>query len=222
MKKVLCIILTVAILVSFSVVATAGEKDEYKKFREQDAKAIEQINKNMDKLLAEGKKAAAKDVKSDTTLLRASSLGTYGDILVSLILDSGSIAFAGHAGIVDSNSSITIESFAKSFSPIDKDGVQYYTNNWANSSGALLVRPYGATSSQYNTAVAYSNTHVGKPYNWNFFNKTTTSSFYCSQLVWLAWLDAGIDVEAGSFPNGIIAPADLVNSSNTYVVSQVQ
>ncbi len=224
MKKVLCIILTVAMLISMSIIATAGENDDYTEVKKQDAKAIEFINKNIDKLLEQGRKAAEKDAKSNmvATLAGSSALGTYGDILVSLIISSGSVGFAGHAAIVDTNSAMTIESYAKSFSPIDKDGVQYYTNNWNNSSGALLVRPYGASLSQYNKAVAYSQKQVGKPYNWNFFNKTTTSSFYCSQLVWLAWLDAGIDVEKGSFPNGVIAPADIVNSSNTYIVTQVK
>ena len=90
------------------------------------------------------------------------------------------------------------ESYAKNWSPIDKDGVQYYDNTWNTKSGALLVRPNGASSSQYSTAAAFAAKQVGKPYNWVFTNKTTTEKFYCSQLVWQAWLDAGINCETGS------------------------
>jgi uncharacterized protein YycO len=74
----------------------------------------------------------------------------------------------------------------------------------------------------YTTATNFAKGKVGLPYNWNFLNKTTTSSYYCSQLVWQAWNFAGINTETGSIPNAIIAPADLVNSSNTYVVSHIQ
>lgn len=140
---------------------------------------------------------------------------------MSLVIDSGSSGFAVHAAIVSSNSAKTIESYAKGWSPIDKDGVQYYDNTWNTKSGAFLVRPKGATSTQYSIAASFAARQVGKPYNWAFTNKTTTDKFYCSQLVWQAWLDAGINCETGSIPNAIIAPADLVNSSNTYIVKQV-
>lgn len=43
-----------------------------------------------------------------------------------------------------------------------------------------------------------------------------------SQLVWLAWLDSEIDIEKGSFPNGVVSPADLANSSNTYLVERIR
>lgn len=197
----------------------------------QDKAMIEKINSNLDDLLEEGGNIALTDVKATKAVTRATAvmrattrratLGTYGDILVSLNIDSGSSGFAGHAAIVSSSAYYTIESYAKSFSPIGADGVQIYSNTWGTRSGALLVRPYNATSAQYSTAAAFASGKVGLPYNWNFFNKTTTNKYYCSQLVWQAWLSAGINTETGSIPNGIIAPADLVNSSNTYVVKHI-
>lgn len=48
------------------------------------------------------------------------------DILISLIIDSGSSAFAGPAAIVSNNKSKTIESFAKGWSPINKEWLQVY------------------------------------------------------------------------------------------------
>lgn len=191
----------------------------------QDKAMIEKINSNLDDLLEEGRNIALTDAKATEVVTqsnaRGATLGTYGDILVSLNIDSGSSGFAGHAAIVSSSAYYTIESYAKSFSPINADGVQIYSNTWRTRSGALLVRPHNAHSSQYSTAAAFASGKVGLPYNWNFFNKTTTDKYYCSQLVWQAWLSAGINTETGSIPNGIIAPADLVNSSNTYVVTHI-
>jgi uncharacterized protein YycO len=195
----------------------------YNELYKQDQAAINEIYQNLPSMLEEGNKLAKSDAKSSEIQMRSgSSLGTYGDILVSLIINSGSVGFAGHADIVSSNSLKTIESYAKSWSTINKDGVQYYDNAWNNESGALLVRPIGATILQYNSAASYAANQVGKAYNWIFTDKYTTDKFYCSQLVWRAWLNQGINCETGSIPNAIIAPADLVNSSNTYIVKQVQ
>lgn len=38
---------------------------------------------------------------------------------------------------------------------------------------------------------------VGKPYNLNFLNPETEESFYCSQLVYKAYLQVGIDLNTG-------------------------
>lgn len=231
-KKLLTLGLTAALVSVTSVTAFASESEKpaydestiqmYADLYEQDQQAIEEIQNNLPSLLEEGRIAAQMDVKANEPQSRGASLGSNGDILVSLVINSGSVGFAGHAAIVSSNSTRTIESFAKSFSPIDKDGVQYYNNTWGTNSGALLVRPYNATSANYTTASSFAAKQVGKPYNWVFTDKNTTDKFYCSQLVWQAWLAAGINCETGSIPNAIIAPADLVNSSNTYVVKQVQ
>lgn len=231
-RKVCSLILTVLFVFSLAVTATAVENDlpsyseaeiaMYSDLYEQDQEAIAEIMVNLPAMLAAGNLAAQNDVKANMPVVASgSSLGSFGDILVSLIIDSGSVGFAGHAGIVSSNSTITIESYAQSCSPINKDGVQYYDNTWGTQSGALLVRPYNATIANFQQAALFASQKIGKPYNWNFTNKTTTDAYYCSQLVWQAWLSAGIDCETGSVPNAIIAPADLVNSSNTYIVQQV-
>ncbi len=196
-------------------------KSAYEKAYEQDQDLIKELNEKMPELLKKGQELSKNDpVKGNERAMYGNSMGTYGDILVSLIIDSGSVGFAGHAAIVSNDSNKTVESYTESFSPINKDGVQYYDNNWGNQSKALLVRPNNATTSQYSKAADYAESQVGKPYNWNFFDKDTEEKFYCSQLVWKAWLDAGINCEPGSIPNGIIAPADLVNSKNTYIVRQ--
>ena len=172
-----------------------------------------------------GRMLAMRDAKAGAaggaTLAASSSssgTGSYGDFWVSIFASSGSVGFAGHAAIVSTKNTITIESFAKDFSPIKKDGVQKYTNSWGTRTNVLMLRPKGATTAKYTAAAKYAENQVGDPYNWNFLDKKTEKAFYCSQLVWRAWLNQDIDIEKGSIPNGAVTPADLVNSSNTYIV----
>lgn len=60
---------------------------------------------------------------------------------------------------------------------------------------------------------------VGKPYNLNFLNSNTDEAFYCSQLIYRAYLRCGIDLNTGmameSFPgtNLIIFPQEVWEGS---------
>ena len=158
MKKAIAFMLSFVLMCSLSTTAFAQETDKpiydeetakmYERLYAEDQAVIAEIERNLPMLLEEGRIIAETDAKSNLPQTRSSALGSYGDILVSLVIDSGSSGFAGHAAIVSSNSSKSIESYAKSWSPIDKDGVQYYDNTWNTKSGALLVRPNGATASQ--------------------------------------------------------------------------
>lgn len=55
-----------------------------------------------------------------------------------------------------------------------------------------------AEEERIRTAVAaYCLDHIGKPYNPNFLNLVTNEAFYCSQLIYLAYREAGgIDIGA--------------------------
>ncbi len=164
----------------------------------------------------------SEDRDACTRSLNMNRLGSQGDIIIEVLSDLGSAGVAGHAAIVSSNAWQTIESYPKAFSPIRRDGVQRYRNNWQNISGALLYRPRQASPAQFARAARYAEAQVGKPYNWHFWDKMNSDSFYCSQLVWRAWLEAGIDIEEGTFPNAVVAPADLAKSRNTVLVERVR
>ena len=64
----------------------------------EDQEAIKEINKNLPEMLEEGERLARTDAKANEVQTRASSsLGTNGDIIVSLVVDSGSVGFAGQS-----------------------------------------------------------------------------------------------------------------------------
>lgn len=189
---------------------------------ERDLKDVAEIEANIDELLAIGAIAARDDAKKGEETLRGERLGTVGDIIVALRKYNPSFPVVGHAGIVARNFDETIESHPKNASPTGVDGVSYYPNKWGSKPGALLVRPYNVTTQQYLAATDFAVSKIGCKYNWNFFNTTTTKRYYCSQLVWQAWKAAGVNTNVGTFPDGIVSPADLVNSKTTYVVRMVK
>ena len=159
--------------------------------------------------------------EGDAQILATSSnsIGTVGDILVSYTTSSLGIdlAFMGHAAIVASSSSKTIESYPESDG--HENGVRVYTNDWKKRDKVYGLRVSGATMTNYRNAAQYAQNQADakKPYNWNFFNKGTTEKFYCSQLVWRAWKEQGFDIDRMNLGNWEpVSPAELVGGSSTY------
>lgn len=149
-----------------------------------------------------------------------SRLGTYGDILVTYTFSSFGREFYlfGHAAIVHNNSDYTIESYKGSAEKAD--GVRIYTNNWASRDRVYGVRVRNASMEDYKNAANYAirQADLKKPYNINFFNKGTTSKFYCSQLVWRAWKNQGFEIDRMNLGNWEpVSPAELVGARDTYV-----
>lgn len=66
-----------------------------------------------------------------------------------------------------------------------------------------------------NRVAAYCLAQVGKPYNLNFLNAESERSFYCSQLIYKAYQQVGIDLNTGlameQLPgtNAIIYPQEI-------------
>ncbi len=67
------------------------------------------------------------------------------------------------------------------------------------------------------TAVAtYCTDHIGKPYNPNFLNLVTNEAFYCSQLIYAAYREAGVDI--GIMPVSLLATQAEDQTSQPLVV----
>lgn len=100
-------------------------------------------------------------------------------------------------------------------------GVTTGPNNWATAKQTCYgVTTYGTTLSQDNAASNECYYKYGSPYNYNYFNPYTRSSFYCSQLIYAAFLDLyGIDLNTSAY--GVaIKPTELVNNPKTHTVYQ--
>ncbi len=146
--------------------------------------------------------------------VQAGQVGYTGDVLVTLDGSSSKGIFnVGHAGIVSNYSSTyTVESFPEGDGR--PDGVAHYPNNWAiryNKVKGMYVS--GAQSSHYTEAGKAARSLIGKPYNWVFTDKTTYAKFYCSQLVWRAWINQGWDIDANY--GSVVTPSDIINDAHT-------
>ncbi|MCL1791478.1 MAG: hypothetical protein FWG40_09070 [Peptococcaceae bacterium] len=98
-------------------------------------------------------------------------------------------------------------------------GVITGPNNWNTAkSTCYAITTYGTTAEQDALAANYCYNQVGKPYNWNFLDCWTRSKFYCSHLIYAAYLDLfDIDLDTPAFLSAI-HPMELVNSNNTYLI----
>lgn len=136
-----------------------------------------------------------------------------GDILLSHSLGATYVAqealFNGywtHAGIYLGDGVVTESSGRIDCSPwwqvwaclspqpgVVTDRIQQSTF-WTSTDWAILR--VTATAAQRDAACVYAVNQTGKDYNWNYLNKDTEGSFYCSQLVWRAYENQGIDLDS--------------------------
>lgn len=182
------------------------DSDDTKAIIEQQVSAFDEL----DKQIRENSSQIIHPDKSKSRSAR-STVGNYPTRPgVFLVTRDGSLdKLLGHAGIVY-NSATTVESFPNG-------GVGTYSNTWNTRYNTV----YGATTLDITdeddvNAANYAYEQKGKPYNWNFFNPDSDSSFYCSQLVYKAFKDTtGIDINKGG---GIVFPIDLIESNKTHIV----
>ncbi|MDR3116324.1 MAG: hypothetical protein LBT91_00570 [Bifidobacteriaceae bacterium] len=81
-----------------------------------------------------------------------------------------------------------------------------------------IYRVNNASPVQIINAVNFEIGQLGKPYNIDYFNYSSsakTKSWYCSELAWAAWKNTGIDIENSSWTRtpGVISPRDVTSFS---------
>jgi len=87
---------------------------------------------------------------------------------------------------------------------------------------ATIYRVSGATSTQKQNAVNFCKGELGSSYFLDFAHDTSSSEtdWYCSELVWAAYKNQGIDIETtGKLNEPGITPRDIARSSKVTKVS---
>ena len=76
-----------------------------------------------------------------------------------------------------------------------------------------------------NNAIQFAKEQKNKPYDWHWLSKSSdpnSSSWYCSELVWAAYYNQGIDLEFYDDPYDVVSPvspAEIFLDDDTYVVN---
>lgn len=202
LKKLL--VLTLVLILISSNLVFASETESYlsseKVFTQEE---LEKLEKQIEKKPLEFD-------KSDGSSISLNGYGTYprrkGVILVTKDKFKGIIP-TGHAAIIYSYGTV-VESLS--------GGVTTGANDWYQTRNTCYgVTVIGTTIAQDEAAANWCYKKIGLPYNWNYLNPGTRSKFYCSQLVYAAFLDNyGINLDTSDF--GIaVHPMELVNTSRT-------
>lgn len=102
-------------------------------------------------------------------------------------------------------------------------GVTTGPNDWNVSKHECFgVTCRDTTADQDNDASNWCHSQIGKPYNYNYFNIDTRSSFYCAQLVWASFKDLyGIDMNTSEYSSILgnpVHPMELVNTPENYTI----
>lgn len=201
-KKMMGFVLLITLI--FPNLAYAAERDKNlllssEVFPKEKVVELQEVNRQQ-KVVADFKKAT-RDIGNYPT--------RKGVILVTDDKYKGLLPL-GHAAIIYSSTTV-VESTL--------NGVTTGPNNWSTSkqtcSGVTVI---GTTASQDSKAANWCYDQIGKPYNYNFLNPYTRSKFYCSQLVYAAFLDNfDIDLDTSKFLVAV-HPAELVSSSKTSMI----
>lgn len=87
--------------------------------------------------------------------------------------------------------------------------------------GVTILRVSGATSGIIDEAVKFCRGEVGSSYNLDLAKDKSAdeTDWYCSELVWAAYINQGIDIEVGgTHGEPGVTPHDILQSSKTYTV----
>jgi hypothetical protein len=133
-----------------------------------------------------------------------------GDILYDISANGG----LGHVGIHVGNEEVV---------EARREGVQIYgieTWDYPHRENVYILR-VDAPAEIKNAAVSFVKTQVGKPYDGNWKQKDSDSnspSWYCSELVWAAYKNQGIDIEHDPDKKAVI-PYEILDDGDTFCVS---
>jgi len=73
-------------------------------------------------------------------------------------------------------------------------------------------------------AVKFAEAQLGESYDWDWMSKkyeNSESEWYCSEIVWAAYKNQGIDLDANTlgFGMGGVAPQEIYDSDYTHVIA---
>ena len=223
-KKIL-LVLVVVLLINTNVYAKETEEDYYGTFKITEEYLKRKNVKTYDELSIKDQKELFRKIdkiKSRNIIITRSSSGGnneninkdiktnisyYGDIFVTM--DNKTLLRHGHAGIGGFAEGSVVEANPGKGVTIEKNGV----HNWRKYETGGIMRVRGASVSDYRKAARYAESKEG--YEYSLISESHT--FYCSELVYFAWKEAGYDICSYSWGTHY-SPYDIINDNDTYYI----
>ena len=202
----LCLVFSFCLLGSLSVYAADVTPSVDEVFPEEQVEALQEKVSNLPVY-------SDKDENGEFHNIATRATGSYltrkGVILVTDDKYKGVVP-TGHAAIVYSSNRV-VESL--------ENGVVTGANNWNTSKSTCYgVTVKGTTTSEDADAADWCYNQLNKPYNWIWMDKERRDAFYCSHLVYAAFIDKyGINIDTDAFFSAI-HPSEIVDSSNTTII----
>lgn len=165
-----------------------------------------------------------------TTLPRPADYSQYrlldvvrkGDLIFEA---KGGFGITAHIAIVEGiyYSSTHNQYYIRIIEAIDQGVVRSVLDDQrVNDKDVIILRVSGASNSQINNSVNFCTGQLGKAYKLDFAKDTSPNEkdWYCSELVWAAYYNQGINIETSALINEPgVTPRDIRNSNNTSVIS---
>lgn len=185
------------------------------------AKQVSDINTLADKMekklnLGDSLNSNSKNTSKSLTGGQLASYFEAGEFIITMNYSVGNAQMGiGHA-IMALGSNRSIESMPAGGEY--RNGVQYtpgdifrYTNQTTGKMTGYYF-PYASWKGQ--KAADYAKNQDGKPYSYQYlWGKWYEDRFYCSQLVWRAWKNQGVEIDYISW-DYMVTPAELTKSGN--------
>ena len=139
--------------------------------------------------------------------------------------------YVGNGNIIEAQGDIR-HPFDSNISKVKENPISKY--DYPNRKNIYLLRvkkPTGITENEWqikkNNAIEFvrDQFEANKPYDWGWLNKsydTNSPSWYCSELVWAAYYNQGINLEHYGDADGFlspVSPAEIFLDNDTYIIS---
>lgn len=144
-----------------------------------------------------------------------------GDIIFEA---NGGFGITGHIAIVEGkyhNAALNVD-YIRIIEAIDVGVVRSCLDDTrVDDKDVTLLRVSSATSANKDAAVNFCINELGSSYSLDFQKDTSSSEtdWYCSELVWAAYKNQGIDIEVDGNGEPGITPRDIKNSSKTTTIN---
>lgn len=158
-------------------------------------------------------KMSKEPIKPDVKNYSRAPMGTWSWRPGVICINNSTTSFFehGHAGM------IAPWGYRNSIVEAVPDGVRIEPGEWHNEK-VWQVSVNATTGAQDNEAAQWAADKEGLPYHHNFFDNAYRDGFYCSHLVWAAYLDVtGTDIGNGRWLS-IIFPYELMNTRDTTLI----